>query len=229
MVAQAKGWPEPEAVHAWDQLTRKYWRPVFACCCRSGLALEDAKDATQDFFSEFICDKKLSGFDAEPAAGRFRCFLSSCLGHFLKSRHRSARAAKRSPQGGFVSMDDSESQLLFESVRQSGKGPEWIFDRKWAECVLESALQSVAEEYQRQGRQSLFDSLKPFIAAREEISAYKALSSRMNKSPEALRKDVQRLRLRFREAIRTEIKAFGADQNEVDEELRWLFACLAGD
>src|SRR5512145_3072717 len=70
-----------QATDALEQLCRTYWYPLYAFVRRQGYEAHDAEDLTQDFFARFLAKEYIER--ADPARGRFRSFLLSCLKNFL--------------------------------------------------------------------------------------------------------------------------------------------------
>ena len=100
-----------------------------------------------------------------------------------------------------------------------------IFDRQWALTVLDRALDRLRGEYQRAGKGDLFDHLRPALAG-DRAAPYADLAIRLGISEGAVKVAVHRLRGRCREVVREEISQTVAGAEEVDRELRDLFAAL---
>jgi hypothetical protein len=93
--------------------------------------------------------------------------------------------------------------------------------------VLEQALARLREEYKAGGRGDLFDALKPLLTGESTSEPQAELAARLGLSEGALRVAAHRLRQRYGEAVRAEIAQTVARAEDVDEELRDLFAALS--
>ncbi len=92
VVVQAGGEPSSAAAVALEKLCRTYWFPLYAFLRRKGLAEEDAKDLTQEFFTRLLERNDFQAVDAR--RGKFRTFLLTALTHFLANERDRSRAAQ---------------------------------------------------------------------------------------------------------------------------------------
>jgi RNA polymerase sigma-70 factor (ECF subfamily) len=123
---------------------------------------------------------------------------------------------------------DAESRYRREPAHQVT--PERIFDRRWALTLLEQTLASLEAESGNEGKQELFAALKPTLTAdgRDATDpSYRELAGRMNTSEGAIKVAAHRLRRRYRELLREQIAETVEREEDVDEEIRDLFAALA--
>ena len=105
---------------------------------------------------------------------------------------------------------------------------EKIFERRWALTLLEQVLRRLRAEYVRDGREKLFEQLKPTLTEASRTVAYAEIASRLGTTEGAVKVAVHRLRQRYREVLRAEIADTVASPGEVEDEIRNLFAALAG-
>ena len=104
-----------------------------------------------------------------------------------------------------------------------------LFERSWAETLVETALERLAAAYTAEGKQSLFDRLQTFLAVgAEPLPSYSELAARLAATESTIRSHVTRLRARYREMLRAEVRRTVATESEVDEELRELLRVLVG-
>ena len=76
-------------------------------------------------------------------------------------------------------------------------------------------------------KRPLFEALKPHLLPDgEEAVPYDELSARVRRPTATLRKDAERLRVRYGEILREEVCGTVTDPAEVDEELRYLCQAL---
>jgi RNA polymerase sigma-70 factor (ECF subfamily) len=214
----------PEAREALEALFGAYWYPLYAHARRSGVDAEQARDLTQAFFLRLLEKGDLAA--ADRTRGRFRSFLLAAFGHFLSNSRDRERALRRG--GGrprlSLDLDAGESRLGLEPSH--GATPERIFDRQWALTLLDRALDRLRDEYRRAGKGELFDRLRPALAG-DRATPYAELASSLGMSEGAVKVAVHRLRGRSAALIREEVAQTVASPEEVDDELRDLFAALA--
>jgi RNA polymerase sigma-70 factor (ECF subfamily) len=90
-------------------------------------------------------------------------------------------------------------------------------------------LERLSAEYQTQGKQSLFQQLRTFLTGSSDpLPAYDQLAVRIGLPASTLRSHVARMRMRYRELLRAEVRQTVETEAEVDEELHELFRVLAG-
>ena len=205
------------------ELCRSYWRPIFCVLCQRGFARYDAEDLTQSFLLHFIMSGALAR--AHPGKGRFRDFLVGALDHYLINEYARERALKRGGGAIPVSLDDSaigESNLSVACAPHDNLH----CDRAWAADLLHSALETLEQQYVRDGRAELFRALKQFIVGDgDAVLPYAKLARRFRRLPVTLRSDVKRIRVQFREKLRDELrKKVGSAR--LDEEWENLRAIL---
>lgn len=208
------------------RLCQAYWHPLYAYVRRLGHAPSDAQDLTQEFFARLLAKNYLA--DADESRGRFRSFLLTALKHFLANEWDKARARKRGGGRLPVPIDfgSAETNCHFEPADITT--PEKIFERRWALTLLEQVLRRLREEYVRAGREKLFEQLKPTLTETSRAVRYAEIATRLEMTEGAVKVAVHRLRLRYREVLRAEIADTVASPVEVEDELRNLFAALAG-
>ena len=103
---------------------------------------------------------------------------------------------------------------------------EKIFERRWALTLLEQVLQRLRDEYVQSGKWRLFEQLKPTLTEESRSVAYAEIATRLDMTEGAVKVAVHRLRQRYRELLRAEIADTVSSPEEVDEEIRALFAAF---
>jgi len=216
----------PHARNALEKLCRGYWFPIYAFVRRQGHRPHDAQDLTQEFFARLLEKKYLAGVD--PSKGRFRSFLLASLKHFLANEWDKTKAQKRGGGQVMIPIDikSAENSGGFEPADKLTA--EKIFERRWALTLLEQVLRRLRAEYARDDREKLFEQLKPTLTETSRTVAYAEIATRLGTSEGAVKVAVHRLRQRYRELLRAEIADTVASPGEVEDEIRNLFAALAG-
>lgn len=217
--------PRKEA--ALEQLCRSYWKPLYAWLRRSnpGLGPHDAQDCIQGFFADLFERVALAKVDR--AKGKFRSFLLSSLkNHFLNEQAR-AQAQKRGGRFEFVSWDDGQLDQTLEDAGATALSPDKLFERTWALALIEQVLAQLRTEQTAAGKAGQFDELQIYLTGDKGVAPYAQTAALLDLGESALKMAIQRLRRRFGELLRQEIAHTVAKPEEVDEEIRALFAALS--
>ena len=119
---------------------------------------------------------------------------------------------------------DAEGRYRLEPAHE--QTPERLFERDWALTLLEEVLSGLRREYERTGRGAAFEVLKVALDTGSRRVPHAELAARLGTTEAAAQVAVHRLRKRYRESVRAAIAATVADEAEVDDELRALFAAL---
>ena len=212
------------ARQALESLCRTYWQPIYAYVRHRGRSPQDAEDLTQEFFVHLI-EKHALG-KVSPSKGRFRDFLLASVRNFLANDWDKARAKKRGGDQIIVPFDTQLAEAGVGLPTAAQDTPEKIFERRWALRLLEVVLAHLRAEYEQDGKTALFEALKPSLPGGEGSVPYAEVAERLRVSEGSLRVEVHRLRRRYRELVREEIGHTVASKEEVEDEIRALFAAL---
>ena len=206
-------------------LCETYWYPLYAYVRRKGYGPNDAQDLTQEFFARLLEKNYLA--NADRAKGRFRSFLLGAVKHFLANEWDKARAQKRGGGKSAVPIDFSSAETAFGVEPADQSTAEKIFERRWALALLEQVLRRLREDYVRDGKEKLFEQLKPTLTEASRSVPYAQIAAQLGSTEGAVKVAVHRLRQRYRELLRAEIADTVAGPDEVEDEIRNLFAALA--
>ena len=105
--------------------------------------------------------------------------------------------------------------------------PDQAFDQHWAAALLNEVLECLQREYQRDGKDQLFATLRQTLVGTRESQPYGVLARQLGISEGAVRTAVHRLRRRYRELIREEIANTVSSPAEVEQEMRYLLTISA--
>jgi RNA polymerase sigma-70 factor (ECF subfamily) len=223
------GREEQKAREALAELCRTYWRPIFSFVRARGHSIEDAQDLTQDFFVDIL--KKNWLHHADRNRGRFRSLLLRSLQNFLINAAEKTHTHKRGGGVGFISWDDwmaeAPSQLSIPVQALDSLPPERLFDFSWATTVVEHALQRLREECESKGKLWLFQALSPHLTDERDELSYANLSEALGMAETAVKKQLHKMRQRYRSLLRDEVSQTVEDPGDVDDEIRYLCASLA--
>jgi RNA polymerase sigma factor (sigma-70 family) len=223
VVLTARDANAPGAAVALATLCRTYWQPICAYIRREGFREPDAQDLTQEFFARLL-EKNYLGH-LQHQRGKFRSFLLTFLKHFLSDERDKARAQKRGSGKAVISLDDPALGEGWHMASGRELSAEQLFDRRWAQTVLDNALRQLGEEYRGSAKGALFERLKDYQpgAASE---TYAQIGAELGMSEDAVKSAVQRLRRRHREILRANIAHTVDRPEEINEEIRYLIEVI---
>lgn len=215
----------PGSREALERLCKTYWYPLYTYLRRRGCDVHQAEDCTQGFFAALLQRHALER--ASPEQGKFRSFLLSSLSHFLADQRDHAQAQKRGGGKEIVSLDVEDAETRYRLEPAHDLTPEKLFERSWSLTVLNNAMARLKAEFAETGRQKLFESLKPHLPAGRGPASYKNVAARLDMTEGAVKVAVHRLRDRYRQLVRDQIAQTVSTPEQVDDEIRELFASLA--
>src|SRR6516162_8437850 len=216
----------PEAEDALASLCQLYWYPLYAYARRHLPNVEDAQELTQEFFARLLEKDYLRQADRQ--RGRFRAFLLTAFKHFLAKELERAHALKRGGGRTFLPLDFNRGEWRYHQEPSHEATPESLYERSWALTLLEQGLTRLREELAGAGKERLFEYLKGTLTVEATPRPYVELASELGITAEALKAAVHRLRRRYRELIRAEIAQTVTTPEEIEDELRELFAAVRG-
>ena len=222
---QAKDSHSSQSQLALAELCEAYWLPLYTFVRRHTPDVDEAQDLTQAFFAQLLSKDYLQ--DVRPKKGRFRSFLLAAVKHFLSNQRDRASALKR---GGAVilhTVDWSAGERAYQNEPASSLTPGRLFERKWALALLDRVLDRLKQEQAATGKTDRFEVLSEFLTHDRTESNYASAAGQLNVSIEAVRVATHRLRKRYRRLLREEIAQTTQSNDDVEDELKCLFAALA--
>lgn len=223
-VVLSAGQAGPASTEALETLCRTYWYPLYAYSRRLGHAPADAEDLTQGFFARLLEKEYLKSALREK--GRFRTFLLTALKRFLANEWDRQHAQKRGGFTALVPIDPEIAESKFASDVAHNLAPDVLFDRHWAMTLLEGTLARLEQEYLETGRAKLFEHLRACLTRDESALPYSEIARRLNLTEAAVKMAIHRLRSRYRDLLRGQIAQTVCSVDEVEEEIRHLFAAF---
>jgi len=206
-------------------LCQIYWPPLYTFVRARGHSVHDAQDLTQGFFA-FLIEHKIYK-RAKRTRGKFRSFLLASFKNFLSDARDREQTLKRGGGHAFVTLDDGRAEAAESLFKTHHAAGERLFDRAWAETLIEIALERTAGAYKAEGKENLFENLKAFLTVgAAPLPSYADLAIRLSIAESTLRSHVARLRGRYRDMLRAEVRRTVATDAEVDTELRELLRVL---
>jgi RNA polymerase sigma-70 factor (ECF subfamily) len=225
LVSAAAGQNPDTARAALAELCELYWYPLYAFVRRQGVDADAASDLTQGFFARFIELESLQS--ARQDRGRFRSYLLGAVKHFIANERQRMLAQKRGGGVRVVSFDPQDAETRYQREPAHGLTPEHVFERRWALLLIERALEQVAAEMAARNKAKEFERLRPFLVEDAGNDSYRTAGAELGMSEGAVKVLIHRLRRRFRENLRAAIAETVTSPDDVDDEIRHLFTCLA--
>jgi RNA polymerase sigma-70 factor (ECF subfamily) len=227
VLAAGESQAEPDiAGAALAELCQTYWAPLYSFVRGRGYSVHDAQDLTQSFFA-YLLERKVYA-RADRQKGKFRAFLLASLKNFLADAADRERTLKRGGGQDFLPLREDqaeEAESLFQT--HSGTNGDRLFDLGWAEALVAAGLERLSTDYKVGGKEQLFNELRIFVAGGAgPLPTYAELADRLEMAESTLRSHVTRLRGRYREALRAEVRRTVDTETEVDEELHELLHVL---
>ena len=215
----------PQAEQALEELCRTYWYPLYAYVRRHGHSREDAEDLTQAFFARLLAKNYLEGLRSEN--GKFRAFLLAAIKHFIANEWDRAHCQKRGGGTLHLSLDWHDAETRYQVEPADHLSPDKLYDRAWAVALLERVIARLNDEIAGDGKAALFNELKPFLMVGKSAIPYAQAGASLGLTEGAVRVAVHRLRRRYRELLREEIRQTLSNAAQAEEELQALFGAFA--
>jgi RNA polymerase sigma factor (sigma-70 family) len=225
LIAAARDRDAPEAQQALSHLCESYWYPLYAYIRRRGRTADEAADLTQEFFARLL-ESDFFGA-ADPAKGRFRAFLLASCKNFLANEHDRAGAQKRGGGRSLVSINVGSAEGRYSREPSHDLTPEKLFERRWAVTLLDHALAQLRKEFTDKGKEAHFDQLRVYLVGERGGPSHGKAADELGMTAGAVKVAVHRMRQRYRELLREEIAQTVEGPEQIDEEIRQLFAALS--
>ena len=226
LVFAARSGHSPDSREALEALCKAYWFPLYAFIRRQGYGADEAGDLTQGYFARLVEHRDLR--DVRPDLGRFRSFLLVSVKHFLSNELDRQRARKRAPERPLLSLDAAEAERRYRFEPVDELTPESVFERKWAATIVGRTLERLGAESSGSPRAARFEALRGHLTGEAPAASYRDLGARLGMTEDAVKVTLHRLRRRFGDLLREEIRDTVRDRADVDDEIRHLLGVLKG-
>ena len=223
IVLQAKS-SSSESERALAELCQAYWMPLYAYARRRVHDPHKAQDLIQGFFAKLLEKNYLK--TADPARGRFRAFLLTALKGFMANEWDKEQAQKRGGGTVVLSLDFEQGEKHLHLEPSDSLTPDQVFLRDWVRTLLDHVLDQLRIEFEAAGKAVEFAELRAFISPCNDETKISGVAQRLSMSDGAVRVAVHRLRKRYRKALREEIAKTVSDVNDIEDEIRGLFAAF---
>lgn len=207
---------------ALEQLCQNCWYPIYAFIRRSGKSAEDAEDLCQGFFQRVLSARLFAA--ADPEKGKLRTFLLTCLKRYMADEHDRILSQKRGG-GRVVEFDSLSAEEQYQAQPVDTTTPDRLYQKQWALQIIDSAMMSVENTWQQEGKGGLFNVLKPFLGFSQSTEPnYQATADQLGLNLNTLKSHIRRLRSRWRDEVMAQVAATLDDPTpeEIKAELREL-------
>ena len=179
----------------------------------------------QGFFAHLLERDTLSRVDRQK--GRLRTFLLGSLQHYLANEHDRTQTLKRGGGRQIVSMNDHLAEAEAAMLATSPSDESGFYDQAWATALLSRAWERLRDEFASEGKARWLEALEPFVVGGSAtLPSQEQAAARLDIPISTLRTHLQRLRQRYRDALRSEVARTVPDPTEIDDELRYLYRLL---
>lgn len=224
VVRRAADKQSPEWKSAIEQICNRYWYPLYVYVRQRGYHHQEAEDLIQGFFTEGLEKNFLHSVNAKK--GRFRSFLLVCLKRHLSASVRRQIALKRGGGRIRLAIESAGAQRRFASECASHETPERAYERRWALALIEHALAELRARVQAEGHGRIFEMLLCQLVPGANPVSGSDLAIKLGLKASTIRVTLHRLRVQFRDILRSEIASTVTSPDEVDAEIKDIFKIL---
>jgi len=210
---------------ALETLCRTYWFPLYAYLRRRGYDRHQAEDSIQGFFASLMEKQGLRLADSD--RGKFRSYLLGALKHFIADERDHTRTQKRGGDCRVFSLDFDSGEAQYAPEPAHHLSPDKLFERSWALTILREATSKLEAEWSAMHKQELFQHLVVYLAPVEETMSYRDMAAELSMSEAAVKTAIYRMRKRYRGLLRGEVAQTVATEEQIEDELRALFAAFS--
>src|SRR5262249_16206960 len=127
----------------------------------------------------------------------------------------------------FVPLDLEAGEARYQVDQSRQLTPDRAFEQNWALALLQTVMARLREKYAGQEKSALFEALLIYLSGDKTTDPYSELAARLQVNEGALKMAVLRLPRRFGELLRGEISQTVSHPDEIDDEIRCLFAAVS--
>jgi DNA-directed RNA polymerase specialized sigma24 family protein len=206
----------PDAAEAVKCLTAKYYRALKIFASKLGTLCPDPEEVAHAFIEHLLTSRLWE--KADPSKGRLRNFLMTALKNFAINAWRKRKK-----------ISENEVSTGNEELLNCSQESEDAYVREWAVTVFRSARDSQRDLWKSEGALDLFDDLIAYISGASRMTSDE-VGEKHNKSGEAIRTQVKRLKVDLRDALVAEIWNTLEDPTDdsIRDELRELIGAFHG-
>jgi len=163
---------------------------------------------------------------ANPKKRRLRSFLLGSFKKFISEEQQHAQRKKRGGGEAPLPLHMIGAEVRYQRAPADNPNPEVLFERNWANVILQGALDRVRAEERGQGK--VFARLQEFLAWNSADTSVESAAQELSMSTGAIRVAIHRLRLRFRHRLEEDIAQTVSSPDELQAEVRHLIRAVSG-
>lgn len=210
---------EPSRRAAADVLARAYWGPVVVLLqLRWHLERADAEDLAQEFFAAALEKDWFTRY--EPAKGRFRTFVRTCLDRFAGGAERAKSRLKRGGGAEHESLDDESAVLATAPDEFDAR-----IHAEWVGGVLSLALETFRADATGRGKSVAFELFQAYDVddpPDDKRASYRALALRFAIPETQVTNHLNWARREFRQHVLAALRSLAGNDAEFRADARDL-------
>ena len=148
------------------------------------------------------------------------------LKHFLDNEWHKTHAIKRGGRQVLISWEDLKPHERDLLGPRDDMTPEKAFNRRWALMLLERVMDRLRSECVAARKGEMFEEVKEHLTGDAGGKSYREIAAQFGTTEGAVKVTVHRLRRRFGELVREQVGRTVEKPEEINEEIRELFAAL---
>src|SRR5262249_20803479 len=162
-----------ERDRAVDAIASAYWMPIYKYLrVRWRADREDASDFTQEFFVRLLEQDLLQAYD--PAKGRLRTFLRTCVDRLFLNHSRDAQRLKRGGGATHIALDFDKAEQ--ELAAASTESPEDLFEKEWVRVLFALAVDRLRAHCAAAGKETHFELFERYDLGEADAPSYAELA-----------------------------------------------------
>jgi RNA polymerase sigma-70 factor (ECF subfamily) len=212
-----------------NELTKKYWKPIYCFLRKKGYDNDTAKDITQGFFLEVVFSKDLVR-KADQGKGRFRTYLLTALERYAIDAFRKENTLKRTPQNRLIPLQTDEVADLVENTYQLTA--QQVYQYMWASQVIGHVLEEVKTACTNKGEVLYWELfyakvVAPILNGTPAISISEFCVKNHIDDEKQASNMIVTVKRRFRSSMFKYLRQFVCSDQEVEEEFNDIFKFLS--
>lgn len=221
MIAAAHSRDPQERERALEAVTAAYWRPVYKYVrLRWRQEREDAEDFTQEFFARLLEKEFLDSYD--PAKGRLRTFLRTCVDRQFMNQLRDARRQKRGSAAVHLSLDFEEAEHEL-AIASGSESPEDYFEKEWVRNLFALAVERLRTHCRTAGKTTQFALFERCdLGDSEARPSYARLAAEFSLTVSDVTNYLAFARREFRRSVLSQLRDMTGSEDEFQREAHSL-------
>lgn len=221
---------EAEARAALETLCCAYWPPLYCVARQKKFSQHDAQDTVQGFFESLLRRETFTTVDE--TLGKLRTLLLRAFDNYCNQQWNKANRQKRGSGAEHVELghiDSDKAEQRFLKTSADSLSIEALYNREWAQSVLERSLEALRADYASRGWLERYELLVGSLLQQDDKASLEHLAKSNNTTGAALRVTLHRMRGHYREKIERELATTldTDDPKEIREEMAELFKAFS--